>query len=147
VKKIIYLLSVTLLLLQSCSSEDSSDSISSNSQLVGKWEPFQVGMYPKGTVITGNEILINYNSPCSNSKGYIQFGSEGAIKSVNYDKDCIGDVGIGTYVKTDFIINVFVNNKIDVSLEIISLNNNVLKLKEIDTSDSPEFYVVSYKKI
>lgn len=146
-KKIFYLLSISLILLQSCSSGDSSNSITSNSQLVGKWEVFQAGMYPKGTVITGNETLNNYNFPCPKFKNYIQFGSEGAIKNVNYNKECVEDVQIGTFIKTDFILSVFVNNKLDSSVEIISLNNNILKLKEISTSDSPNFYVVSYKKV
>ncbi len=146
-KKLIYLLSVTFLILQSCSSGDSSSSNVDNSQLVGKWEVFQVGMYPKGTVITGNETLNNYNFPCPKFKNYIQFGGEGAIKNVNYNKECVEDVVIGTYIKTDFILSVFLNNKLDSSIEVISLNNNILKLKEIDTSDSPEFYVVSYKKV
>ena len=148
-KKLIYLLGITLTLLQSCSSGDSSDSIPSNSQLVGKWEAFQIGVFPKGTVITGNETLkdVSEINPCKQFKDYFVFGNEGAYRGIYYNADCFANTFIGTYTKTDFIVSLYVNNKLDFSFEIISLDNNVLKIKAIDTSDSPEFTVVSYKKV
>ena len=147
-KKIFYLLSVTFLLLQSCSSDNTSDSISANSQLVGKWVAFQAGEYPKGTVITGNETLYDYSGICTQFKPYMQFGNEGAFKGAYYvSVECVENVVICTYIKTDFLVSFYVNNKLDGSFEIISLDNNILKIKPIDNSDSPKFTVISYKKV
>ena len=106
-KKIIYLLSITFLILQSCSSGGSSDGNASSSQLVGKWEIYQVGEFPPGTVITNSTPLVNFQFACPTYKDYNQFGSQGTLKVATYDENCSEGGGIGTYTKTDNIINIY----------------------------------------
>lgn len=62
-------------MLQSYSS-DSSDTDLSSSQLVGKWEVFQVGEFPPGTSINSSTPLMNFQFECSSKKDYYQFGSQ-----------------------------------------------------------------------
>lgn len=129
-------------MLQSCSS-GSSDNASST-QLVGKWEVYQVGSFPPGTVINGSEPLVNFQFACPTIKDYCQFGSQGTFKAASYNNSCTEGGGIGTYTKTDNIINVYQNNVFQVSWEIISLTNTTLKIKE---SSSNDIVVTSFKKI
>jgi hypothetical protein len=148
-KKLIYLLSISFLMLQACSSGDGTNSNTSSSQLVGKWEVFQVAIYPAGTVITGNEPLSNFNFACPTLKGYVQFGSEGIAKVASYNSNCSEQANIGTYTKTDFLINFYQNNDYSGSWEIISLNNTSLKVKypNPSTGTPVEIFVMSFKKI
>jgi hypothetical protein len=142
-KKIFYLLSITFLILQSCSS-DSSDSNVSSSQLVGKWEGFQVASFPPGTIINASTPLMNVQFECSSKKDYYQFGSQGSFKAVDYNVNCSEGGGIGTYTKTDDIINIYQNNILQVTWEIITLTNTTLKIKET----TPDYIMVtSFNKI
>jgi hypothetical protein len=144
-KKIIYLLSINFIMLQSCSSGGSSDStVSTSSQLVGKWEAYQVGSFPPGTVINSSTPLINYQFACPTIKDYYQFGSQGTIKVATYNNSCAEGGGIGTYTKTDNIINIYQNNVFQVSWEIISLTSTTLKIKESSPND---IVVTSFKKV
>jgi hypothetical protein len=147
-KKIIYLLGISLLLLQSCSSE-SNDSNASSSQLVGKWEVFQFGEFPPGTVITNSTPLVNFQFACPTYKDYYQFGSQGSFKAATYDENCSEGGGIATYTKTDNILNIYENNVFQFSMEIISLTSNILKVKFLSPpSDTPDAILVgSFKKI
>jgi hypothetical protein len=142
-KKLIYLLSISFLMLQACSSS-SNDNNASSSQLVGKWEVFQVGSFPPGTVITNSTPLVNFQFACPTYKDYNQFGSQGTLKVATYDENCSEGGGIGTYTKTDNIINIYQNNVFQVSWEIISLTSTTLKIKE---SSSNDIVVTSFKKI
>jgi hypothetical protein len=142
-KRLFYLFSITFLILQSCSS-DSSDGNASSTQLVGKWEGFQVASFPPGTIIDASSPLMNVQFECSTKKSYYQFGSQGSFKAVDYYVNCAEGGGIGTYTKTDDVINIYQNNILQVTWEIISLTNTTLKLKET-TSDY--IMVTSYKKI
>ena len=143
-KKIIYLLSITFLILQSCSSGENSDSNTSSSELVGKWEVFQVASFPPGTVITNSTLLVNYLFECPTKKDYYQFGSQGSFKAVTYNSSCAEGGGIGTYTKTDNFISVYQNNVLQVTWEIITQTNTTLKIKET-TQDY--IMVSSYIKI
>ena len=147
-KKAIFLLSILFLTFSSCSS-GGSDGSSSDSQLVGKWEVFQGAVYPAGTVITGNEPLTNFNFACPTLKNYVQFGSQGTAKVATYNSSCSEQANIGTYTKTDFLINFFHNGEYDGSWEIISLTNTTLKVKENNPSTGTpvEIIVMSFKKI
>jgi hypothetical protein len=127
-KKLLYLLSITLLILQSCSS-DSSDNSSSTSQLVGKWEILQVGQFPLGTIINSSTPLVNFPFECPTYKDYFQFGNQGSLKIVSYNNDCTEDGGIGTYIRTDNIINLYQNNIYQGYWEIISLTSTTLIIK------------------
>jgi hypothetical protein len=73
-KKMLCLFCLTLFILQSCSS-GSGDGSSSSSQLVGKWEIYQVGSFSPGTVITDSTPLVNFQFACPTYKDYFQFGS------------------------------------------------------------------------
>ena len=85
-KKLIYLFSLAFLILQSCSSGSTDNTVSSSSsQLVGKWEAYQVGSFPPGTVINSSTPLINYQFACPTLKDYYQFGSQGTIKVATYN--------------------------------------------------------------
>ncbi len=117
-------------MLQSCSSGGSSDSNESSSQLVGKWEVFQVGSFPPGTVITNSTQLGSYQFECLTKKDYYQFGSQGSFKAVTYNSSCAEGGGIGTYTKTDNFISVYQNNVLQVTWEIITQTNTTLKIKE-----------------
>jgi hypothetical protein len=142
-KKKFYLFSITFLILQSCSS-DSSDNNVSSSQLIGKWEVFQVGEFPPGTSINSSTPLMNFQFECSSKKDYYQFGSQGSFKAVTYNSSCAEGGGIGTYTKTDNFISVYQNNVLQVTWEIITLTNNTLKIKET----TPNYIMVSsYNKI
>lgn len=130
-------------MLQSCSS-DSSDSEASSSQLVGKWEVFQVGEFPSGTIINASTPLMNFQFECSTKKDYYQFGSQGSFKAVTYNSSCAEGGGIGTFTKTDNFISVYQNNVLQVTWEIITLTNTTLKIKET----TPDYIMVtSYNKI
>jgi hypothetical protein len=142
-KFFLYLLSVTFLIIQSCSS-DNSDGNSSTPQLVGKWEVFQVGEFPPGTSINSSTPLMNFQFECSTKKDYYQFGSQGSFKAVTYNSSCAEGGGIGTYTKTDNFISVYQNNVLQVTWEIITLTNTTLKIKET----TPDHIMVSsYNKI
>lgn len=142
-KRIFYLLSLSILLLQSCSS-GSGDGITSSSQLVGKWEAYQVGSFPPGTVITNSTPLTNFQFACPTYKDYYQFGSQGSFKAVTYNSSCAEGGGIGTFTKTDNIIRVYQNNVLQVTWEILSLTNTTLKIKQT----TPDYIMVSsYNKI
>jgi hypothetical protein len=147
-KKIFYLFSITFIILQSCSS-DSSDTNASSSQLVGKWEVFQVASYPPGTVITDSTPLINYQFDCPTLKDYCQFGSQGSLKQVSYNNSCTETNDIGTYTKTDNIINLYQNNVYEGYWEILSLTSSTLKIKypTPQTGTPDVIVVVSFKKI
>ena len=149
-KKIIYLLSISFLLLQSCSSS-SSDSDSSSSQLVGKWEAYKVGSFPPGTEITNSTTLVDYQFECQTPtfRDYWQFGSQGSFKAVTYNSSCAEGGGIGTYTKTDNILNIYQNNVLQVSMEIISLTSDILKVKfPSPATGTPDVIMVeSFKKI
>jgi hypothetical protein len=142
-KRYFYLLSITFLILQSCSS-DNSDGNASTPQLVGKWEVFQVGEFPPGTSINSSTPLMNFQFECSIKKDYYQFGSQGSFKAVTYNSSCAEGGGIGTYTKTDNFISVYQNNVLQVTWEIITLTNTTLKIKET----TPDHIMVSsYNKI
>ncbi|WP_353083527.1 lipocalin family protein [Flavobacterium sp.] len=130
-KKIFYLLSFTFLLLQACSSSGSSDGSSSSTSgsLVGKWELFQVASFPPGTIITDSTPLINYQFDCPTLKDYCQFGSQGSLKQVSYNSSCAETNDIGTYTKTDNLINLYKNNVYKGYWEILSLTSSTLKIK------------------
>ena len=147
-KKIIYLLGISFFLLQSCSSS-SSDGNASSFQLVGKWEIYQVGSYPAGTIINSSSQLVNFQFACASLKDYVQFGSEGTAKVSSYNSNCSEQANIGTYTKTDFLINFYQNNDYSGSWEIISLNNTYLKVKYPNppTGTPEEIIVVSFKKV
>lgn len=147
-KKVIYFVSILFLTLSSCSSGD-NESTTTDAQLVGKWEVFQVKSFPAGTVITGNEPLMPFNFACPTLKDYVQFGSEGTAKVATYNSSCSEQANIGTYTKTDFLINFFHNGEYDGSWEIISLTNTTLKVKEPNPSTGTpvEIIVMSFKKI
>lgn len=147
-KKAMFLVTILFLILSSCSS-GGSDSTSTDAQLVGKWEVFQGAVYPAGTVITGNEPLTNFNFACPTQKDYAQFGSEGTAKVVTYNSACSEEPNIGTYTKTDFLINFYQSGVYDGSWEIISLNNTTLKVKYPNppTGTPEEIIVMSFKKI
>ena len=147
-KKVIYLVSILFLTLSACSS-GGSDSTSTDSQLVGKWEVFQVKTFPAGTVITGNEQLYDFAFACPTLKDYVQFGSQGTAKVATYNSSCSEEANIGTYTKTDFLINFYHNNVYDGSWEIISINSTSLKVKQPNPSTGTpvEIIVMSFKKI
>lgn len=147
-KKYFYLLSITFLILQSCSS-DNSDGNASTPQLVGKWEVFQVASYPPGTVITDSTPLNNYQFDCPTLKDYCQFGSQGSLKQVSYNNSCTETNDIGTYTKTDNIINLYQNNVYEGYWEILSLTSSTLKIKypTPQTGTPDVIVVVSFKKI
>jgi hypothetical protein len=147
-KKLLYLLSISFLMLQACSSS-SNDNNASSSQLVGKWEVFQVGEFPPGTVITNSTPLVNFQFACPIYKDYYQFGSQGSFKAATYEGNCSEGGGIGTYTKTDNILNIYENNVFQFSMEIISLTSNILKVKFLSPpSDTPDAILVgSFKKI
>ena len=147
-KKVIYLISILFLTLSACSS-GGSDGTSTDSQLVGKWEVFQGAIYPAGTVITGNEPLTNFNFACPTLKDYVQFGSQGTAKVATYNSSCSEEANIGTYTKTDFLINFYQNSVYDGSWEIISLTNTTLKVKypNPSTGTPVEIFVMSFKRI
>jgi hypothetical protein len=148
-KKLLYLLSISFLMLQACSSGESSDSNESSAQLVGKWEAFQVGEFPPGTVITNSTPLVPFQFACPTYKDYWQFGSQGSFKAVTYNSSCAEGGGIGTYTKTDNILNIYQNNVLQVSMEIISLTSNILKVKfpSPATGTPNAIMVESFKKI
>lgn len=148
-KKIIFLLSITFLILQSCSSGGSSDSNAASSLLVGKWEVYQVGSFPPGTVITNSTPLVNFQFDCTTYKDYCQFGSQGSFKAVSYNNSCAEGGGIGTYTKIDNIINIHQNNIFQVSWEIISLTSTTLKIKYPSpaTGTPNQIIVQSFKRI
>ena len=116
-------------MLQACSSS-SSDNNASSSLLVGKWEVFQVGSFPPGTVITNSTPLVDFLYACPTYKDYWQFGSQGSFKAVTYNSSCAEGGGIGTYTKTDNFISVYQNNVLQVTWEIITQTNTTLKIKE-----------------
>lgn len=147
-KRFFYLLSISFLILQSCSS-DNSDGNASTPQLVGKWEVFQVATYPPGTVITDSTPLINYQFDCPTLKDYCQFGSQGSLKQVSYNNSCTETNDIGTYTKTDNIINLYQNNVYKGYWEILSLTSSTLKIKypTPQTGTPDEIVVLSFKKI
>ena len=147
-KNILYLFSLSILLLQSCSSE-SSDSNTSSSQLVGKWEIYQVGSFPPGTVITNSTPLVNFQFACPTYKDYWQFGSQGSFKAATYDNSCVEGGGIGTFTKADNIITIYQNNVFQVSMEIISLTSTTLKVKfPSPATGTPDVIMVeSFKRI
>ena len=136
-------------MLQACSSGESSDSNESSAQLVGKWEAFQVGEFPPGTVITNSTPLVPFQFACPTYKDYWQFGSQGSFKAVTYNSSCAEGGGIGTYTKTDNILNIYQNNVLQVSMEIISLTSNILKVKfpSPATGTPNAIMVESFKKI
>jgi len=147
-------------MFQSCSSGDDSagnndGSIPNSQDIIGKWAYFQVGHFPPGTTITGNESLSDGQPPvCSTKKDYIEFWSEGTLKKVEYKKDCYEEVSYGTWAKTDFLLNVNYGTELEQSLEIITLTNTTLKLKFYSYSNEgtpeetlEEIIVLSFKKI
>jgi hypothetical protein len=145
-KKITFLLSITFLLLQSCSSSDGSSSSGSQS-LVGKWEVSKLKTFPASTIITGNESLPNYNHPCATKKDYIEFWSEGTAKFVYHNQNCSQQSTIANWVKTDFILNLSSNGD-SIAWEIISLTSSELKIKYPNppTGTPMEYIVISYNK-
>jgi hypothetical protein len=134
-------------LLFGCSKDDSSTSSSNNTSsalLIAKWELFQVRSFPAGTVINGSEPLLNYQFECPTFKDYCQFGSQGSFKNVFYDNRCAEGGGLGTYTKIDNTINIFKNNVLEETWEIISLTSSTLKIKY---PDSGGIIVISFKKV
>jgi hypothetical protein len=151
-KKIVYIFSVALLMLQACSTGGSSDGTSSTStsgSFVGKWESYQVGTFAPGTIITDSTPLMNQQFDCPTLKDYCQFGSQGSIKVVTYNTNCAEGGGIGTYTKIDNFINIYQNNVFQVTWEIISLTSTTLKIKyPSPATGTPDVIVVaSFKKI
>ena len=148
-KKLISLFSISFLMLQACSSS-SNDNNASSSQLVGKWEAYQVGSFPPGTEITNLTTLGDYLFECQTPtfRDYWQFGSQGSFKAVTYNSSCAEGGGIGTYSKTDNILNIYQNNVFQVSWEILSLTSTTLKVKyPSPASGTPDvIIVVSYNK-
>jgi hypothetical protein len=134
-------------LLFGCSKKDSTPSSGNNASsalLVAKWEPYQLRSFPPGTVINGSEPLLNYQFECPTIKDYCQFGSQGSFKNVFYDNRCAEDGGIGNYTKIDNTINIFKNNVLEETWEIISLTSSTLKIKY---PDSGAIMVISFKKV
>lgn len=149
-KKIFYFLCITYVLLQSCTTGVGVNNSSSSNSIVGKWECYQVGSFPLGTVINGSESLYDFRFACPSYKDYLQFGSQGTLKVASFDSTCTDHGGIGTYTKSDNIINIYQNNVFQVSWEIIDLNNTTLKIKYPNPNNignSGEIIVGSFKKV
>ncbi len=142
-KKILFNLCVLLVILQSCSSDNPENSSSEN-VLVGKWEVSKVGSFAPGTIITESTPLMNFPFACASLKDYCQFGNQGSFKLVSYNSNCSEGGGIGTYTKTDNIINIYENSTLQVTWEMISLTNSTLKIKETSPND---IVVTSFRKI
>ena len=145
-KKIAFLLSITFLLLQSCSSSDGSSSSGSQS-LVGKWETSQLRVFPASTIITGNESLPSYMHECATKKDYVEFWSDGTFQLVVYNNNCFADANNAVWTKVGSQINLS-NNGDSITWEIISLTSSELKIKYPNppTGTPMEYIVISYNK-
>jgi hypothetical protein len=148
-KKIILIMSFTLIALSSCSS-DSNDN-NSNNTIVGKWEYYKVRTFPAGTVITGNEELYPLPQECPTRTQYLQFGNQGSLKEALYDNNCNEEINLGTYSLNDFILNLDFTqdlSEMDDTWEVLTLNNSTLTIMAPNPTINPvEINVFSFRKI
>ena len=141
--KKIFLLLVSVALvgtsLISCSSDDNDGS--SSGDLVGKW-------YPEKTVSTilGEEYEEEYEHYCSTKKDYVEFKSNGAVYSVDYEEDCQAYESDGTWVKSGNDLTVTIGEETE-TFKISTLTSSKLVVKTTITELGVNMDIeVHYKK-
>lgn len=136
-KKLIYMLSISFLMLQSCSSGDnSSDSSNNNSLLLRKW-------YLVSQTFDGKT---HYHTSCSNgNRDYIEFISSGIYNEYHYKgtNDCNYSIeGPYKWVKNGDVINFSHNGTNYFTGTISELTATTLKFVYTDAvTKNSSFYV------
>lgn len=139
-KKILYLLSISFLILQSCSSS-SDNSNQDNSSLYKRW-------YVVSTTINGSTT---YPTVCSNNghRDYVDFISPNIANfyfvASSTDNICSDDYGgfQSTFTKNGNIIQFYINGNLDFTLTILQLTATSLKLGSTDSSGGTRYTIYS----
>ncbi|MCF8272963.1 MAG: hypothetical protein K9I95_03945 [Flavobacteriaceae bacterium] len=152
-KKLLFLLNTSLLLLFSCSSGDDGNNNVQSDFLVGTWEYDAYSAFDPGTALTGTEQLVNYIHLCPTQKNNMVFGEGGSAKNEFNYSDCNQEISLGTYSKNGFILTLdfepYIDQMDDV-WEILSLTNTTLIIaapNPAPPSDPVEIDVFRFIKI
>jgi len=120
--KKLLLVSFVAIALFSCSKDDDSSS-SSSSNIEGKW-----AFSKEGAIVSGNEVLADYEHECTTKKDYIELVAGGVANDVYYPSDCVADVTTGTWTKSGNNVTMTVGG-MSQTAEIVTLNATTLKVK------------------
>ena len=112
--KKLLLLSISLILFTSCSSDDD------NPTILGKWY-----LYKYTEIINGEQDEVLYTHECSTKKNYVEF-LESTYNSVYYNNLCnLDGESTGNYIINGSNLYLDVNDE----YKILTLNNNKLILE------------------
>ena len=136
-KKLLYLFSIVVLTLTSCSSDDDSNTNTINSQnLLGKW-------YVKGGTIN-NGAFENYEHECASSRDFQEFFSNGETTFNGYNTSCeLNEIETSNWVLNGATLTISNTNFdpmiYEYSYTIEKLDDNELIIKETVTEPDGTF--------
>lgn len=117
-KKILLLVSISLISLTSCSSDDE------NPTILGKWY-----YYKKTEIINGQQEETLHTNACPTKKDYIEF-LESTFNNVVYNNVC--NLDLNEAFTDNYLIdgsNLYLDVNEDDAIQITTLNNNILILE------------------
>lgn len=117
-KKILLLVSISLISLTSCSSDDE------NPTILGKWY-----FYKTTEIINGQQEETLHTHACPTKNDYVEF-LESTINSVIYNNLC--NIDLNDSFTDSYIIdgaNLYLDVNEDDAIQITTLNNNILILE------------------
>ncbi|MCZ8196101.1 MAG: lipocalin family protein [Flavobacterium sp.] len=136
-KSLVLLFLVATVSLVSCNKDD--DATPAAAALEGKWQ------YSKqGTIVNGQEVLVDYDHATGCTKDYIEFLSAGVFKEHSFfGTSCEEDIFTGTWVRNGSTVTATVDGEASPA-EILELTSTTLKIKY---SLEGGFYINVYTKI
>jgi hypothetical protein len=128
-RKLFGLLVVVLVIFSasSCSNDDDSPSI------VGKWN-----FTKEGTIVNGQEVLVDYEHTAGCNKDNIQFSAAGTFVGKFYAEECLENTINGTWTKSGKTLTIDTGDIEPVVLQIMTLSGSTLKLKETTVENGVE---------
>ena len=122
--KKILTLCLGIAMFTSCSSDD--DSSSSSSSIVDSWE------YSKeGAIVSGQEVLADYENDCASKKDYIQFNENGTLGDFYYWSDCEEDYTAGSWSQNGNTVTVTMDGETQTAT-ILDLTSTTLKVSYVE---------------
>ena len=133
-KKLVLFAALLVLGATSCSKDDDNNQ---SAELAGKWEFAQ-----EGSILMGQEVLTPYEHEEGCAKDFVMITSNTVAEHTFNGSNCIEDIDIESYTRNGNILTSVVDGQ-TITLEIVSLNNEFLKVKRTENYAGQTFVFVS----